>query len=266
MEHAVTVRHGPDAGLLRIGVSSRFFRRAPAESGLGDKSLLYLEQTMAHWLMICEVLPLMIPSLGAAAAVTADRYAQGLDGLVLQGGVDVSPLMYGETPLSEEWQGDPVRDAYELELLNAFIARGKPVLGICRGAQLINVALGGSLFQDIPGQLPGALPHRDLELFDRLRHDVLVEPGSRLGELYPGTARKRTNSLHHQSVNRLGKGLVVEAVAPDGVIEAIRSTGAGYLFGVQWHPEFHPGDEPGLLPGKPILDDFLNAVRQFSVK
>ncbi len=262
----MTRRRDPDARVPRIGVSARFFRRAPAESGLGEKSLLYLEQTMAHWLMTRETLPLMIPSLGTAAAVTADLYARSLDGLVLQGGVDVSPLVYGETPLSEEWQGDPVRDAYELELLNAFIARGKPVLGICRGAQLINVALGGSLFQDIPVQLPRSVPHSDPELFDRLRHDVVIAPGSRLGELYPGTVRMGTNSLHHQSVNRLGKGLEVEAVSPDGVIEAIRSTGTGYLFGVQWHPEFHPADEPGLLPGGPILDDFLNAVRQFSEK
>lgn len=246
--------------VLRIGVSARFFRRAPVESGLRDKSLLYLEQSMAHWLMTREALPLMIPSLGAAATVTADRYARGLDGLVLQGGVDVSPVMYGETPLSDDWSGDPVRDAYELELLNAFIARGKPVLGICRGAQLINIALGGSLFQDIPTQLPDALPHRDLELFDRLRHEVLIEPGSRLAHLYRGTTRMRTNSLHHQSVKRLGKGLAVEAVTADGVIEAIRSTGPDYLFGVQWHPEFHPPDEPGLLPGEPILDDFLRAV------
>ena len=251
-----------DAPVLRIGVSARFFRRAPAEAGLRDKSLLYLEQSMAHWLMTREALPLMIPSLGAAATVTADRYARGLDGLVLQGGVDISPVMYGETALYDDWQGDPVRDGYELELLKAFIARGKPVLGICRGAQLINIALGGSLFQDIPTQVPGSLPHRDLELFDRLRHDVLIEPGSRLAGMYQGATGMRTNSLHHQSVNRLGRGLIVEAVTADGVIEAIRSSGPEYLFGVQWHPEFHPPDEPGLLPGEPILVDFLTAVSE----
>ena len=245
---------------LRIGISARFFRRAPAESGLRDKSLLYLEQSMAHWLMTREALPLMIPSLGTAATVTADHYARGLDGLVLQGGVDISPLMYGETPFTADWCGDPARDAYELELLNAFIARGKPVLGICRGLQLINVALGGSLFQDIPTQLPASLPHRDLELFDLLRHEVLLERGSCLEQLYQGTMRMRTNSLHHQAVNRLGRELVVEAVAADGVIEAIRWNGPGYLFGVQWHPEFHPPDEAGLLSGEPILTDFLNAA------
>ncbi|BCS54591.1 hypothetical protein GSVR_28990 [Geobacter sp. SVR] len=246
---------------LRIGISARFFRRAPIESGLKDKSLLYLEQSMAHWLMIREALPLMIPSLGATAGLTAERYAQGLDGLVLQGGVDLSPLMYGETPLAPDCCGDPARDAYELELLKAFIARGKPVLGICRGAQLINVALGGSLFQDIPTQLPGALSHRDPELFDRLRHEVFLEPGSRLAHLYPDAGRIRTNSLHHQAVKRLGNGLTVEAVAADGVIEAIRWNGPSYLFGVQWHPEFHPPDEPGLLNGEPILTDFLEAAR-----
>lgn len=254
------VRQSVEGRLLRIGISARFFRRAPAESGLRDKSLLYLEQSMAHWLMTRETLPVMIPSLGTAATVTADLYARGLDGLVLQGGVDISPLMYGESPLSDDWSGDPTRDNYELDLLNAFIKRGKPVLGICRGAQLINIALGGSLFQDIPTQLPGSILHRDPELFDRLRHEVLIKPDSRLAQLYPGTMRMRTNSLHHQSVNRLGSGLIVEAVTADGVIEAIRSTGARYLFGVQWHPEFHPPDEPGLLPGEAILVDFLDAV------
>jgi putative glutamine amidotransferase len=246
--------------ILRIGVSARFFRRAPAETGLKDKPLLYLEQSMAHWLMARNVLPLLIPSLGASADLTADRYARGLDGLVLQGGVDISPLVYGETPISPDISGDPIRDAYELQLLHAFMAREKPVLGICRGAQLINVALGGTLFQDIPTQLPGAIPHRDLEDFDRLRHDVLLTPGSGLARLYPGVERLRTNTLHHQAVKRLGRELAVEATAVDGVIEAIRWQGPGYLFGVQWHPEFHPQGEPGLLDGEPILRNFLDAV------
>ena len=95
MEFVVQVRQSVEGRLLRIGISARFFRRAPAESGLRDKSLLYLEQSMAHWLMTRETLPVMIPSLGTAATVTADLYARGLDGLVLQGGVDISPLMYG---------------------------------------------------------------------------------------------------------------------------------------------------------------------------
>ena len=244
---------------LRIGVSARFFHRAPAETGLGDRVLLYLEQSVAHWLMTQQALPLLVPSLGPAH-VAADSYAQGLDGLVLQGGVDISPLTYGETPLMDAWRGDAIRDAYELELFHAFVSRGKPVLGICRGAQLINVAFGGTLFQDIPTQLPDTILHRDLELFDRLRHEVRIESGSRLAQLYTGPAGMLINSLHHQAVDRVGRGLAVEARAPDGVVEAIRWTGPSYVLGVQWHPEFHPPSEPGLLDGAPLLSEFLQAA------
>jgi len=253
--HPAKFEHGTG---LRIGVSARFFHSAPAESGLGNKTLLYLEQSMAHWLMAHGALPLLVPSLNVATRLRADDYARALDGLVLQGGGDISPLTYGEIV---DWSSDALRDAYELELLRAFIACGKPVLGVCRGAQLINVAFGGTLYQDIPTQLPTALHHLDLKEFDRLRHDVLIEPESHLAGFYSGITQKRVNSLHHQAVKRLGTGLAVEARAADGVIEAIRWTGPGYLFGVQWHPEFDSPDEPGLLSARPILEEFLAAAR-----
>ncbi|HWI41697.1 MAG TPA: type 1 glutamine amidotransferase [Verrucomicrobiae bacterium] len=242
----------------RIGITPRFFHRAPAEAGLGERRLLYLEESVAHWLMSRGALPLMIPSISPGGARV---FAEGLDGLVLQGGVDISPALYGAAPLREEWCGDPVRDAQELELLQAFLRLGKPVLGICRGLQLINVARGGTLFQDIPSQLPHAVRHRDFSLFDRLRHRVTLQGGSRLASLYPATVGGAVNSIHHQGVDRLGEGLVVEARAGDGVVEALRGEGEGFLFAVQWHPEFHPQGEEGLLSGEPILADFLGAVR-----
>ena len=104
--------------------------------------------------------------------VTLADYADWLDGLVLQGGADVSPTSYGETPLQPKWGGDRIRDDYEIALLDAFAERGKPVLGICRGLQLINVAFGGTLLQDIATQQPGALEHRDAEIYDRNFHGV----------------------------------------------------------------------------------------------
>lgn len=246
---------------LRIGISARFFHRAPAESGLNGKTLLYLEQALSLWLQGSGALPMMIPSFGVASPSTASRYAEALDGLVLQGGVDVSPRTYGKQPLTELWPGDEVRDAYELELLRAYVSCGKPVLGICRGAQLINVAFGGTLFQDIASEHPAAIPHRDVKLFDVLRHDVWLEPESRLSQLYRGLSHARTNSLHHQAVDQLGTGLVAEARTSDGIIEALRWSGGSYVFGVQWHPEWHPRDEPGLLSGEPVLREFLEAAR-----
>ena len=191
------------------------------------------------------------------------QYVDVLDGLVLQGGADMSPQSYGETPLDPRWSGDEVRDAYEIELFHEFVTQGKPVFGICRGHQVINVALGGSLFQDIPTQRPGPAVHRDEARSDQCFHDVRVLPGSWLARLYPGVDTTRVNTVHHQAVNRLGEGLVVEAVgADDGVVEAIRWEGHSFVVGVQWHPEWmNPGD-PALLEGEPLRRAFLAACEE----
>ena len=114
----------------------------------------------------------MIPSIETGGLIrrgnlSVEDYVEALDGLVLQGGADVSPRSYGDHPLRPEWQGDILRDRYEMELLAGFVDVGKPVLGICRGAQLINVAYGGTLWQDIPSMVPAALRHHDPELYDR---------------------------------------------------------------------------------------------------
>ena len=133
------------------------------------------------------------------------------------------------------------------------MAQKKPVLGICRGAQMINVALGGSLHQDIPA-------HRSDD-YDQHAHEVRLEPGSGLAKLYGETGPRRVVSIHHQAINRLAPGLRVEARADDGVIEAVRGTGATYICAVQWHPEFH-GDRDGFLDGALLLDEFLEATRK----
>jgi putative glutamine amidotransferase len=196
-------------------------------------------------------------------ALTLADYAQELDGLVLQGGTDISPQMYGEEPLRPEWSGDPERDRYEIDLLNRFLDAKKPVLGICRGQQLINVALGGSLYQDTATQKAGAQLHQDIAIYDGKYHHVDILPGTRLASLYPGVGRAKVNSLHHQAVHRLGKGLAVEAhSADDGVIEALRHEGPQYVAGVQWHPEFLHGRNDGVLDAAPLLADFLQASRE----
>jgi putative glutamine amidotransferase len=253
---------------LAIGVSARLLYPEPGGTGIHAKTLHYLEQSVAHWLMARGAMVFMIPSHRSGDALPhshmhVGNYAQRLDGLVLQGGSDIAPLSYGEAPIREEWAGDRVRDVYELELFQAFLAAKKPVLGICRGAQLINVAFGGTLYQDIANQLPGSLEHRDGVKYDRNFHSMSMEGDGHLARLYPGCSHATINTIHHQAIKALGQDLSVEARSePDGIIEAIRWQGPGYVFGVQWHPEFHDPDTPGLLDGSPILDEFLDAARQ----
>jgi putative glutamine amidotransferase len=253
---------------LKIGVSARFFHPEPTSIGVQSKTLQYLEQSMAHWLMSRDVLVFMIPSVDRDGVIHRSNirladYAKSLDGLVLQGGADLAPETYGEKPLQPQWAGDRVRDLYEMEVLNEFIDAGKPVLGVCRGAQLINVALGGTLHQDINSALPGSFAHRARDAYNENYHAITIKPESGLARLYPQTRTAKVNSIHHQSIKALGRDLTVEALSEsDGVIEAIRRQGSGYVFAVQWHPEFlHPLDTTVLDPA-PILDEFLTAVRE----
>lgn len=256
---------------LLIGLSARLMHQPPAELGFRGKTLQYLEQSIAHWIMAHGAMAVMVPTLGFDAEVERRRvgvhhYVELLDGLLLQGGADVSPLSYGQQPLRPEWAGDAKRDRYEIELIDGFLSAGKPVLGVCRGHQLLNVAFGGTLCQDIVTLRPGARRHVDPELYDQLDHGLLIEPYSALARIY-GTsiaagAPARVNSIHHQAVDRLGGDLVVEArCADDGCIEAIRARGSTFVAGVQWHPEFHAHDN-GLLAATPLMNAFLDAMRQ----
>lgn len=250
---------------LKIGVSARLFHPQPDAKGLQSKTLHYLEQSMAHWVMSRDVLVFMVPTVDNEglihrSSIRLADYARVLDGLVLQGGADVSPRTYGEEPLDPAWAGDRLRDVYEIELVHEFIEAGKPVLGVCRGAQLINVALGGTLYQDIARQIPEAREHVT-EAYERHAHEIRFEPGSGLARLYRGVERARVTSIHHQSIRDLGRGLRVEAWShDDNVVEAVRGTGPGYVFAVQWHPEFHPPGRGDLLDSGPILEEFLEAA------
>ncbi len=249
---------------LKIGVSACFFYPDSSRSVFAIKTLQYVEQSVSHWVMSGGALPVMIPSpLGDTARGDVDfaDYAEWLDGLVLHGGSDVWPGSYGETPLNERWSGDRNRDEYEIALARAFVAAGKPVFGICRGLQLINVAFGGSLYQDIATQRPQSLTHRDAVAYDLNFHEVEVLPDTKLGALLSGATSSRINSVHHQGVKDLAPDFVVEARCPaDGMIEAIRHSGPAWIAAVQWHPEFHKADL-GTLDDTPVLNDFLDAAR-----
>jgi len=250
---------------IRIGLSARIHHPQADSLGIHTKTLQVLEQSIAQWVQSRDVMLLMVPSVlqdGVLmrSSIRLRDYAEYLDGLVLQGGADVSPRAYGETPLRPEWAGDPVRDAYELELLHEFMEVGKPVLGICRGMQLINVALGGSLYQDLPTQRPGEVAHEHSD-YDRHLHAIQFTEGGDFSRWFGGLAGGNVVSIHHQGVERLGHGVIVEATAGDGVVEALKWKGRSFVCGVQWHPEFHHHGNQVLLDCAPLLDAFLAAAR-----
>ncbi|KAF1043714.1 MAG: putative glutamine amidotransferase [Herbaspirillum frisingense] len=251
---------------LKIGVSARIFHPESGAKGLRSKTLQYLEESIAQWVMSRDVLVFMIPTVNTNGLVHPSNirlrdYAKNLDGLVLQGGADVSPQSYAQMATRPEWSGDRVRDMYELELLHEFIEAGKPVLGICRGCQLINVAFGGTLYQDIASDVPTAIPHVN-DQYDSNYHALHFPQGSSLATLVK-TENAVVNSIHHQAVRDLGRDLSVEAVSgPDQIVEAIRYRKAPFVMGLQWHPEFHRAGGAELLDCTPILDSFLRAARE----
>ncbi len=252
---------------LLIGTSPRILRNIPAELGFPGKTLQYLEQSVAHWVMSLGAIAVMLPALEHSSAIRRSDVhvrdiALQLDGLVLQGGADIDPRLYGEEPTHSKAPFDAVRDRFELDLIAAFVSLGKPVLGICRGMQLLNIAFGGSLHQDLCANGVTAVSHADLPAYDRHVHEVEIVANSHLERWYGHAGRVIVTSIHHQGVARLGRGLVVEAVSADGVIEAFRREGDGFVCGVQWHPEFQDGSDASLMPADPLMRAFLDAAHK----
>ena len=203
-------------------------------------------------------LPVVIP-LGLPEEALADIFAQ-LDGLCLSGGVDVAPAEYGEEPHPALGKVDAPRDRTELTLARWALAADLPILGICRGIQMLNVAAGGNLYQDLTAQLPGSLLHNYKVAetpWERPTHGVRLAAGSRLaGVLDAGGLM--VNSFHHQAVKRPADGFDAVAWAEDGVVEAIEAPGRRFALGVQWHPEGMFQTDP--LASK-LFAAFVEAVR-----
>ena len=191
------------------------------------------------------------------ASIAVEQALSGIGGLMLAGGDDVAPARYGEKPHATVVEAEPGRDEFEIALIAAARARNLPIFAICRGVQILNVACGGTLVQDIPSEVTGALAHSlpvpQHQPYD-LAHEIWVDKDSLLAKLM----RERlvdealeVNSRHHQAVKRVAKGFVATATAPDGVIEAIEDPKARFCLGVQWHPEnfFRTGEFRALFEG-----------------
>jgi putative glutamine amidotransferase len=178
---------------------------------------------------------LILPSMSSLGAV--NRLLDVLDGLLISGGdFDIHPSFYGEKPLPGLGVIKPERTQFELEVAAAALKRDLPVLGLCGGAQAINVVLGGTLYQDIATQVPRAGNHQQAEKKASGGHRIFLHRDTRLREII-GRGSVEVNTTHHQAVKRTGKGLIINATAEDGLIEGIESEQHSFVLGVQWHPE-----------------------------
>lgn len=188
----------------------------------------------------------------------AQDYVQLIDGLMLPGGPDVDPTFYGEEPHPKIGMTLYQKDRFEVALIKAALAADKPIFGICRGIQIMNVAMGGTLYQDLESQYPELkIQHPQATLGQFATHHVELTAGSKLAKLY-GQSTIKVNSRHHQAVKAVGKGLKVTAVAPDGVIEGMESTDTDLFLGVQWHPEnMWQQEDPQQLV---VFQDFLDRI------
>ena len=180
------------------------------------------------------------------------------DGLVLTGGADIHPSYYGEKISAPISLSPNQRTEFDLQFFRAVLEAGKPILAICHGMQIVNVALGGSLYQDLATQLPGSLAHRHEEGQPPSRHPVKVGPESRLAELLQGVLEFDVTSTHHQAVKALGKDLRISAQAPDLVVEGIELPGHPNVIGVQWHPEKDPDSEASRRLFRAFVEDVRN--------
>lgn len=198
-----------------------------------------MSQRYVQVLAAAGAVPWVIPLLEGDETTMRAIYDR-LDGLFLPGGVDVDPAAYGEPRGPLCGRTDPARDWTELLFSRWALADRKPVLAVCRGAQLVNVAVGGSLYQDVAAQHPAAIKHDHYPVGgrrrDELAHEVHLAEGSRLRRLL-GTGTLAVNSMHHQGIARLAPGLVAVATSPDGLIEGVEGVTDDFLIGVQWHPE-----------------------------
>lgn len=225
-----------------------------------DEGKLYTPTSYTKAIIDAGGLPVMLNITRDEAMI--EEYAALVDGVLFSGGDDVDPAAYGE---EQQWGcGDicPLRDEFEIKLVHTLLEKypDKPILGICRGTQVLNVAMGGTLYQDLKCNQEGCIRHQQQQLSRYASHAANITEGSRLSEIYQGT-KAMVNSFHHQAVKDIGNHLVITAYANDGVIEGFEMPDHPYFVGVQWHPErlvehhYHPEH-------KALFKSFVDACRR----
>jgi putative glutamine amidotransferase len=222
-----------------------------------------MSQRYVHALTAAGGIPWMIPLLPDDDDTLRAIYEE-LDGVFLPGGADIDPANYGEQRHPKCDRSDPTRDRVELHLTRWATRDRKPVLGVCRGLQLINLVAGGTLWQDLESERPASIKHdyfpfRDGYARDHLAHTVTVRTGTQLAEIV-GSGEHQVNSMHHQGIRDLASGFVASATAPDGLIEAIEMSGEQFLVAVQWHPEALTEKDS---PSRRLFEAFTTAARDY---
>lgn len=200
-----------------------------------EKQGLWMRPGYLDVLYACGAIPLVLPF--DQDSVDVEQVLSICDGLLLTGGADIQPKLYGEEPIAECGPTQPIRDELEYRLLDKALEEDMPVLGVCRGSQMLNVFLGGSLYQDLKTQLPDCYNHAMEPPYEMVCHRVVLEQGEPLQVLL-GIDELPVNSIHHQAVKRLAPTLVPLARSVDGIIEGVWMPGKRFVWGVQWHPEW----------------------------
>lgn len=224
----------------------------------GDFRRYTLANTYTTSVLAAGGIPVILPP----HAEMIDDLLDTLDGIIFSGGSDLNSSHWNEEAHPEAYGFDDERDDFELEAVRKAVERDMPMLGICRGIQSVNVALGGSIIQDIPDQRPGSLQHRqhkDGKKRDTTSHAVSIRGGDNLLYRIHGDTTMETNSFHHQAIRELGEGLEVIATAEDGVIEAVWHPAMTFGLAVQWHPEMLAADHPDQAA---IFKAFVDAAAQ----
>ncbi len=188
---------------------------------------------------------------------TMERFVSLCDGFFFTGGADIDPQRYGEEPKNTCGRIQYARDELEFAVIQIVNKTSKPLLAVCRGAQLVNIALGGTLYQDIPSEINTQISHKQTEPKNSPSHDVQILKSTPLFELMKKT-EMTANSFHHQAIKKLGEGLQIMAVADDGIVEAFCLSGERYLRAYQWHPERLYGTD---IDNRLIFDDFIRACQ-----
>jgi putative glutamine amidotransferase len=206
-----------------------------------EEERYFIRQSYVRAITEAGGLPVLLPPI--QDPVLIQGYLERIDGLLLSGGGDICPVFFNSEPSDKlslvYWE----RDNFEMQLAKLALKAELPILGVCRGHQVLNVATGGALIQDIATEIEKSLPHKQDGTREKPWHSVKINPKSRLAEILkaatPGTPLEQfpVNSIHHQSISKVGKGFKVVAESPDGVIEAIENDSASFVIGVQWHPE-----------------------------